>query len=84
MSDKAFVDIVDVMPEAQRIPVHAMVIGDKIFDVFGRTYDTVDLKVNAAGMVWIKAMNDPGRWQPCARLHVDEVTVVPAFGARSC
>lgn len=76
---EAIVAIVDVFPDAVEIPVNAIVPNDQVFDPMGRTYNVNEVKGSPAGIVWIKAMNDPGRWCPIGRLDIDTITVIPTL-----
>lgn len=74
------VDIVDVVTEAQRVPVHAIVEGDLVFDVFGGNSELLDIrlrKVRGAKqpVVWIKTAAYR-LWEPWCFLD-EEVTIIP-------
>lgn len=77
---EATVDITDVVPAAQRIPVTAIVSGDKVFDTFGRTYDVIDVKMGANGRVYIKRADNPSVWD-C--IGDETITIIPSLRARS-
>lgn len=85
MTESAVVDIVDVVPEAQRVPVYAIVEGDLVFDVFGGSSELLGIKLNKVRgskqpMVWIKTAAY-GLWEPWCFLD-GEVTITPDITAR--
>lgn len=90
MSDQAIVDIVDVIPEATKIPVWAIMPSDKVFDIWGNTYDVVDTKAGTVRKdgsygIWIKRSDNPGVWECIGEVGNDwrpTITVIPSFGAR--
>lgn len=89
--DSAVVDITDVFADAQKVPVEAVIIGDKVFDIFGQTYDIVDLKasqVRKDGLFWIhiKRSDNPGVWECIGEGGGSDyrptITIIPSLGAR--
>lgn len=90
MSTPAIVDIVDVIPQAVKIPVEAIVPSDKVFDIWGKTYDVLDVKAGRVRKdgsfgIWILRADNPGVWECIGEVGNDwrpTITVIPSFGAR--
>jgi hypothetical protein len=87
----AIVDIVDVFAQAQSVPVETIMPGDKVFDVFGRAYDVLDVKAgrvlkNGTYTIWIVRSDHPGTWECIGEVGSDyrpTITIIPSIGART-
>lgn len=81
----ATVNIDAVIPQAQRIPAHAVVVGDAAFDTFGNPRRITAIKLQRVRgtfpMLWIQTQARPHFWEPWCFLD-EEVTVTPSLRAR--
>lgn len=81
----ASVEITHAVPEAQRVPASAVVVGDAAFDHFGNPRRITDIKVQQVRgtypLLWIQTQARPRYWEPWCFLD-EEVTIIPSLRAR--
>lgn len=84
--DQAIVDITDVFAEAQRVPLHALVVGDTVFDVLGGKHQVNDIKLGretkSPPVLWLTRSDQPNLWEPMGQLDMATITIIPSLGAR--
>lgn len=76
--------ITQVKPAPQRVPLHALVIGDVVFDARGGEHRITDIKTGSgpvSALVWIQCGDRPNVWEPIGFLD-HEATIIPTLEGR--
>lgn len=82
VADEATVEITQAIPASQRIPLHAVVVGDSVFDTFGNTHRIQRLYCTRPGWLYIERCDRPRHFECIGHIDRDEITILPTWEGR--